>query len=385
MKFIPYGDHFIDKKDAKAIIDSLKKPILTRGPEVEKFENNIAKEVGAKYAVAVSSCTAGLHLAIMCLKKDKRKKVITTPISFVSTSNTILLNGLKPVFVDINKDTLNIDFESLKKKTQKTKGIKAIIPVHLTGLAGESKKIYNFSKKKNITLIEDAAHSFGGTYDCGTKIGSCKYSDMTVFSFHPVKSITTLEGGVITTNSKKYYEKLCILRNHGVEKKSFHSSWFYEVSNIGLNYRISDVQCALGNSQLKKLKIIMNKRKKIAKKYDKDFSSLKNLIIPCYKKREISANHLYVIKIDFKSLGLSRTSFCNLLFKEKIGTQLHYIPIPLHNIYKKMRYSLNDLPNAKDYYDKAISIPIFAKLSFDNQNKIISNIKKILNRDIISN
>ena len=380
MKFIPYGNHYLDKKDYRAVLKSLKFPILTRGPEVEAFENNIAKYVGSKYAIAVSSCTAGLHLALMCLSKDNKNKVITSPISFVSTANTILLNNLKPIFTDINNKTLNIDPETLYKNFNNKKNIKAIIPVHLTGLASDSKKIFEFSKRNKITVIEDAAHSFGGKYECGSIIGSCKYSDMTVFSFHPVKSITTLEGGVITTNSKKLYHKLCILRNHGMEKKKFHPPWFYDVNEVGLNYRISDVQCALGNSQLKKISKIMNLRKEIAEIYDKELSNIDYLDLPGIGNREKSANHLYVLNIDFNKIKINRNKFCKIMSKNKIGTQLHYIPIPLHNSYKKLGYNLKNLPNAKRYYKKAISIPIFANLNVSKQKKIIKVIKSIITK-----
>ncbi len=379
MKFIPYGNHYLDKKDYNAVLKSLKFPILTKGPEVELFEKNICRKVGSKYALAVSSCTAGLHLAIMTLGKDKRKKIITSPISFVSTSNTIILNNLKPEFADINKETLNIDPYYIERKFKKRNDIRAIIPVHLTGLAAHSDKIYKFAKKKKISVIEDAAHSFGGKYKCGAKIGSCKYSDMTIFSFHPVKSITTLEGGVITTNSKKLYRELRSLRNHGIEKKKRHPLWFYDVEKIGLNYRISDVQCSLGNSQLKKLNYIMKKRSIIAKIYDKELIKENLISIPCYKARDISANHLYVIKIDFEKLGINRTDFCKKMLKKNIGTQLHYIPIPLYKIYKKMGYNIKNLPNTQDYFNNAISIPIFVNLDFAMQKRIIRTIKSIIN------
>ena len=233
-------------------------------------------------------------------------------------------------------------------------------------------------KKKNIFVIEDAAHSFGGNYKSGEKIGSCKYSDMTVFSFHPVKSITTLEGGVITTNSKQLYEKLCKLRNHGIEKKKSHAQWYYDVNYVGLNYRISDVQCALGISQLKKIDNIMRKRRLISNIYDLSFSKEKNLKIPCFQMRNQSSNHIYVLKIDFRKLKSSRSKFCKKMLKKNIGTQLHYIPIPLHNSYKKKGYNLKKLPNAKEYYDKAISIPLFTNLSIIKQKKIINEIKKFL-------
>ena len=378
MKSIPYGNHYIDKEDISSVVKSLNKSILTRGPLVDKFEQEIAKVVNCKYAVAVSSCTAGLHIALKALKNDKRKQVLTSPISFVSTANTILLNDLRPEFVDIDKDSLNIDLEYLKKNFKNTKNIKAIMPVHLTGLASNSLEIFKFAKKNKINVIEDAAHSFGAKYECGAMVGSCKYSDMTVFSFHPVKSITTLEGGVITTNSKKIYEKLKILRSHGVVKKSSDPSWFYDVKDLGLNYRMSDVQSALGISQLKKLKFFMNKRKEISNLYDSKLNHIHNITIPCFGKRLDSANHLYVIEVDFKKIKIRRTDFMNKLNDNGFFTQLHYVPIPLHTIYKKKGYNLDKLPNTRRYYERAISLPIFVKLSSKDQNKFINILKKTI-------
>ena len=377
MKFLPYGNHFLDKRDLKSVLRSLKKPLLTRGPEVNVFEKNVANKVGARYAVAVSSATAGMHLALKCLNLKPKSLVVTSPITFVSTTNMILHNGLIPFFSDINQEDINLDLNDLFQKTKNLKKLKAIIPVHLSGFASKSKEIWKYAQKKNIFVIEDAAHSFGGSYECGAKVGSCKYSDMTVFSFHPVKTITTLEGGVITTNSKKFYHQLISLRNHGIEKTQKHASWFYEVNNIGFNYRISDVQCALGNSQLRKLDRIIQKRRKIAKFYDKALSTNKGIKIPGKNTRLLSANHLYIVMIDFKKMNLSRTQFCKKMKKKKIGTQLHYIPVPEHKIYKSMGYSLNNLPNSKKYYDTAISIPIYYNLTIKNQMYIVSVLKDI--------
>ena len=378
MKKTPYGTHYLDNHDIKSVVNSLKKPLLTRGPLVKKFEDKISKFVGCRYAVAVSSCTAGLHIALKALEKNYRRKVLTSAISFVSTANTILMNDLTPEFIDIDKHSLNIDLEYIKKNVKNLKKIKAIMPVHLTGLASNSSNIFSFAKKNGIKVIEDGAHSFGGKYECGAMVGSCKYSDMTVFSFHPVKSITTLEGGIITTNSKKLYQKLLSLRNHGITRNIKNPSWYYDVKSVGLNYRMTDVQSALGISQLKKINFFLKKRRNISNLYDKELSNIPNLNIPCFGRRSQSANHLYVITPNFKKIRTTRTKFMNYLKKKGFITQLHYIPIPMHTIYKNKGYNLKNLSNSKNYFKYAISIPIFVKFSLKYQIRLISIIKKLL-------
>lgn len=391
---IPYGSHFIDQQDIKNVSSALKSDLITQGPIIEKFEKKICKFLKVKYAVAVSSCTAGLHIALSSIinKKKNKDKVITSPISFVSTANTIGFNDLKPEFVDINKSSLNINYEDLKKKILKDKKIKAVIPVHLAGYPGDSKKIYELCKKNNIKVIEDAAHSFGSKYEDKNLVGCCKYSDLTVFSFHPVKTITTGEGGIVTTNSKKIFLKLKRLRSHGIEKKSrfwknkklgFTNNkpnlWYYEMQERGFNYRITDFQCALGLSQLKKIKPIINKRIKIAKLYDKEFSNCKNVFLPQYKKRELSSNHLYILNINFKKIKTQKNEFMLKLLKKNIITQVHYIPIFFQPFYKNSKLKLNKFTNSLNYYEQALSIPIYYNLSISKQKKIIKEIKKLLN------
>ena len=389
---IPYSKQYIDKKDILNVSKALKNQFITQGPLIEKFEKRVCKIVKSKYAVALSSCSAGLHIAVASIKKNKKKKeILTSPISFVSTSNTILHNNYRPAFVDIDKSSLNICIKNLKKILNKNKKIQAIIPVHLSGYASNSKEIYEICSKKKITVIEDAAHSFGAKFNDGTMVGSCKYSDLTVFSFHPVKTITTGEGGVITTNSKKIYQNLIKLRSHGVQKNSkfwinkklgfsnkVKNNWYYEMQDLGFNYRITDIQCALGLSQLDKLKNIINKRRKIAKFYDQKLRNLKNMFIPQFGKRGKSANHLYVLNINFKKIGISRNIFMNKLSKKNIITQVHYIPIPLHPYYKKKGYKMDKLNKSIEYYEQAISIPIYYNLTLQNQLKVIKNIKKII-------
>jgi UDP-4-amino-4,6-dideoxy-N-acetyl-beta-L-altrosamine transaminase len=387
---IPYGKHFIDKDDIKNVSKVLKARSITQGPLINKFEKEICKLLKVKYAVAVSSCTAGLHIAVQAIKK-KKSHVLTSPVSFVSTANSALFNDLKPIFVDINSQNLNIDFEKVKLAIKRNKKIRAIIPVHLGGVASGSKEIFKTAKKKNIFIIEDAAHSFGGKYEDGSLIGSCKYADMSVFSFHPVKTITTGEGGVITTNSKDLFLKLQVLRNHGIQKdkKYFKNKklaytnkkinpWYYEMIDLGFNYRITDIQCALGISQLKKLKKILSKRKEVAKYYDKKLRNIDGLSLVQNKDRARSSNHLYIIGIDFKKIKINKNVFMKKLFEKGITTQLHYIPIPMHPYYSSMGYNMKNLSNSFKYYEKALSIPIFYQLSKKNLKKIVNNLKKLV-------
>lgn len=391
---IPYGKQFIDDQDILNVANALKKNLITQGPLIDQFEKQICKIVKSKYAIALSSCSAGLHIALSVLKKNQKKKeIITSPISFVSTANAIIHNKFKPIFLDIKKDTLNLDVTNLYSYLKKNKKVSAIVPVHLGGCPLDSKELYLLAKKKNITVIEDAAHSFGAKYEDGNMVGSCKYSDITVFSFHPVKTITTGEGGVITTNSKKIYKKLLRLRSHGIEKNSKlwknknlgftngkKNQWYYEMQDLGFNYRITDIQCALGLSQLKKLKKIINQRVRIAKIYDKNFYKLKNIYLPQLKNRNHSSNHLYVLNLDFKTIGLSRNDFIRILMKKGIITQVHYIPIYLHPFFKNKFFKKVNLTNAMNYYNQAVSIPIFYKLSNGEQKKIINIIKKIIQK-----
>tara|TARA_Y100000768_G_scaffold113266_1_gene83458 strand:+ start:15353 stop:16537 length:1185 start_codon:yes stop_codon:yes gene_type:complete len=389
---IPYGKQFIDRSDILSVSKALKEDLITQGPIIEKFEKKICSIVKSKYAIAVSSCSAGLHLALASIeKKSNKNKVVTSPISFVSTANAIIHNNYRPVFLDIDQYSLNLKIENLQNYLRKNRNVKAIIPVHLGGSPQQSKKIHKISKKKNIYIIEDAAHSFGAKYEDGNMVGSCKYSDITVFSFHPVKTITTGEGGVVTTNSKKIYQKILKLRSHGIEKNfrfwknrslGFSNGkknlWYYEMQNLGFNYRITDLQCALGLSQLNKLKKILSRRSEIARKYDEVFSDKKHIFLPQNKHRKKSSNHLYILNLNFKKIGLSRNKFMKILMKKGIYTQVHYIPIHLHPFFKKKRIKTTNLKNSINYYNQALSIPIFYNLKNSEQKKIISTIKKVL-------
>ncbi len=388
---IPYGKHYIDRKDVKSVSKALRAPLITQGPLIDKFEREVCKHVNAKYAVAVNSCTAGLQIALQATKIQKNK-IVTSPVSFVSTANSILFNKLTPLFADINDQNLNLDIIKLRNALKKDKKIKAIIPVHLGGLASNSIELFKTAKKKGLFVIEDAAHSFGGKYKDGSRVGSCKYSDMTVFSFHPVKTITTGEGGVVTTNSKILYERLKILRNHGIQKNSSNfknkklafsknkvNPWYYEMIELGYNYRITDIQCALGLSQLKKLKKIIDKRREIALYYDKKFLRFKNITPLQIEGRTKSSNHLYIINVNFKKIKLNKSQLMEKLKKIGISTQVHYIPIPLHPYYKKKGYSTKKIPNSLKYYNDALSIPIHYNLKIKDLKKIVDAFRILTN------
>ncbi len=393
-KIIPYGKHYIDNRDINAVIKNLKSGSLTQGPAIEKFEDKIKKLVKCNYAVAVSSCTAGMHIALLSAGFKKNDILLTSPISFVSTANVSKFCGGKVKFVDINLDDLNISPEILKKKIKKIK-VNAVIPVHFSGKASNVKLIRKIVGRR-VILIEDAAHAFGAKYDDGTMVGSCKYSNATVFSFHPVKSIATGEGGVVTTNDKKIYKNLLRLRSHGINKlddsfilqnqaytKKIRNPWYYEMRELGFNYRMTEIQASLGVSQLDKLNKFMTKRRKIAKyyfRYIKKNEKNLNFTIAQKTNYNLSSNHLFIIKLNLKKIKKTRAQIMKELLMKNIQTQVHYIPIPMHPFYKNDKnIKLSDFKNAKKYYDTCLSIPIFYSLTQKQQIYVLDNLKRIIN------
>ena len=316
---IPYGKHHIDNEDIEAVVSVLKSGQITQGPKIEEFESEIAKYVGAKYAVAVSSGTAALHLAGAVSNLGPNNALITSPITFVASANAAFYNRSQVIFADIDLKSINMSADSLKKALKNNPKIKVVMPIHFAGLPCEMEAIKNISDKNNLIIVEDAAHALGATYDNGKKVGSCCYSDMTIFSFHPVKSIAAGEGGMITTNDEKIYRKLIRLRSHGINKlddpyelkeqsntNKINNPWYYEVQELGFHYRINDIQCALALSQLKKIDKFISKRMAIVKKYDDEFSTMKNIKPFQNLGRKLSSHHLYVVNIDFNSIGKSR-------------------------------------------------------------------------------
>ncbi|OUU51683.1 MAG: UDP-4-amino-4,6-dideoxy-N-acetyl-beta-L-altrosamine transaminase [Pelagibacteraceae bacterium TMED65] len=392
-KIFPYGRHYIDANDIKAVTDVLKSGMITQGPLIPKTEKKIAKYVGSKYAVLVSSCSAGLHIACKAIGMNSKHTTLTSPITFVSTANSALHCGSKVVLGDIDPNTINLSIDHIRKKIKKNK-INYFIPVHFSGLPCDMKQIHSIAKKKKIKIIEDAAHAFGSKYLSGEKVGCCKYSDIAVFSFHPVKIIAGGEAGVVTTNSKDLYIKLLEYRSHGIIKdvkenfknkkegysKNKKNIWYYEMKNLGFHYRQTDIQSALIFSQMKKINKFLNYRKLLAKNYDNFFKNI-SLIIPYnIPFRKFSSNHLYVIKINFKKLKINRNELMKMLRKFGIITQVHYIPLNYHPYFKKMKISLHANSNAKKYYDDCLSIPLYYGLKIIEQKFIVKKILDLLEK-----
>jgi perosamine synthetase len=388
---IPYGKHNVTWGDALRVLWQILFRSLTQGAQIQKFEEEVAKAVGAKYAVAVSSATAGLHLAALSIKLPKGSKVITSPISFVASSNSLLYAGYTPEFLDIDPNTLNLDIELIEARVKQNSEIKGILPVHFAGLPCDMEKFSKIALEHDLWVIEDAAHALGATYTNGDKVGSCTYSDMTVLSFHPVKSITTGEGGMVTTNNYDLYKSLLRLRSHGINKlddqfqnqilsKTLNSAnpWYYEMIELGFNYRMTEIQAVLGISQLKRLDKFMFKRNKKVKKYFEMLESINGVRIAQNSDLKNSANHILVVRIDFTKLKISRASLMNSLRLKGVGTQVHYIPIPLQPYYESLGYSFSNIPEAIAYYQECLTLPLFPDLKVSELKKVVGEITKLL-------
>jgi len=372
--FIPYGRQYIDNKDIDEIVKILKSGWLVQGPKIEEFEKAVAKYCNAKYAVAVSSGTAALHAAYFAAKIGFGDEVIISSLNFAAASNIIAILGGRPVFVDIQKDTLNMEFKNLEKKI--TKKTKAIVPVDFAGHPCDLDEIMRIAKKYNLLVIEDAAHSLGSEYR-GCRIGSI--ADMTIFSFHPVKLITTGEGGMILTNNKKFYEKLKKFRHHSIVKKPKKGGWYYEIEEPGLNMRITDFQCALGLSQFNKMKEFIKRRKDIVAEYNDTFKNINGIIIPSEREYIKSSYHLYIIQLDFNIIKTSRKKIFEELQKRNIGVQVHYIPLHLQPFYrKKFGYRKGDFPVVENYYKRAITLPLFPKMTGTQTRRVIKTVKEVI-------
>ena len=373
MNFIPYGKQSIDEDDINSVVEVLKSDFLTTGPKIKEFEDELCRYTNAKYCVAVANGTAALHLASLVLL-NKGDKVITTPNSFVATSNSILYVEAIPIFVDIQEDG-NIDLDLCEEELKKDSSIKALYVVHFSGNIVNQKKLKYLKESYNIKILEDCAHSLGATFE-GIKAGSCENSDCSILSFHPVKHITTGEGGAVTTNSKEIYEKLLELRAHGIKRLPEFAPWYYEMHSLGFNYRITDMQAALGISQLKKLDSFVKRRKEIALKYDKAF--LNSVVKPLYSFTKNSSYHLFVVKVDFSKLNISKVELFNKMREKNIGLQLHYIPINKQPYYKSLGYGNEDTPIMNIYYDECFSLPMYSSLSNEEQEYVIKTLFEVL-------
>ncbi|GGJ64262.1 UDP-4-amino-4,6-dideoxy-N-acetyl-beta-L-altrosamine transaminase [Anoxybacillus voinovskiensis] len=375
---ISYGRQWIDDDDIQSVVRVLKSPYLTQGPVLEQFEKAVANYVGAKYAVAFCNGTAALHGAYYAAGIGEGDEIITTPITFAATANAVLYLGAKPVFSDIHPQTYNIDVSKIEKAiTPKTK---AIVPVDFTGQPADLDPIMEIAKRYGLAVIEDGAHSLGATYK-GRKIGSI--ADMTMFSFHPVKLVTTGEGGIIVTDSPVYYEKLKLFRSHGITKESHLLSkhegpWYYEMIDLGYNYRMTDIQAALGLSQLQKLNQFIERRQLIANRYNEAFQEMKEIIVPHHLNCVTSSWHLYIIKLNVSALKVGRKEVFEALQAENIGVQVHYIPIYFHPYYQKSGYKRGICPIAEEWYENVITLPLFPKMTDEDIDSIIQGVKKVI-------
>ncbi len=372
---IPYGKQTIDERDIKSVSKVLKGKYLTTGPIVERFENEFCKKVKSKFAISCSNGTAALHLAFLAAGIKENDTIIVPVVNFVSTINLLTMIKAKVFCTDVDKFTGKMTPETLKKciKLNKIKKIKAVVVMHNGGSVEYYKEFFKLKEKHGFLLIEDACHALGSNYpNTNFPVGSCKFSDIATFSFHPLKSITTAEGGMVTTNNYKISQKLILLKNHGIFRKKSSKKkyeWFYKILLPGFNYRLSDLNSALGLSQLRNLKFFVSRRQKIAKYYVKFFQ--KSDLINCKNFEESSAYHLFIV--NFKKI--SRNQIIQKLFKKKIITQVHYIPAYKHPYYKKR--IKGKFENAEIYYNTSLSLPIFPDLKIKQLKKICNSIKKI--------
>ncbi len=380
-KFIPYGKQFIDEEDIKAVVDVLKSDYITQGNKLPEFEKKLADYCGSKFAVVFNSGTSALHGAYFALGLERDDEFITTPMTFAATSNAGLYLGAKPVFVDIEPETGNIDVQKIEEKI--TPNTKLISVVHYAGHPVDMEKVKEIADRHNIKVVEDACHALGGRYK-GEKIGSCKLSDVAIFSFHPVKHITTGEGGAVLTNDRKVYEKLLMFRNHGITKEpdKFKNqpdgSWYYEMQLLGYNYRMTDIQAALGISQLKKLDDFIKKRQQIANMYNEAFKDNPYFDLPVEKDYAYHAYHLYPIRLKDEYKDKKKEIF-DKLRKEGIGVQVHYIPVYWHPYYQQLGYEKGICPKSEDFYKREISLPIYPAMKKEDIEFVIEKIWKVFN------
>jgi len=383
---IPYGRQDINADDIQAVIDVLHSEWLTQGPMVEKFEQAVAEYCGANYAVAVNSATSALHIACLAAGLGADDILWTSSNTFVASANCGLYCGAQVDFVDINSRTYNMSVAELEKKliTAESKGKlpKVIIPVHFSGQSCEMRPIHELAKKYGCRVIEDASHAIGGSYQ-GSKVGSCTYSDMTVFSFHPVKIVTTGEGGMVLTNNQDLYEKLIRLRSHGITRNPKYMQgesdgpWYYQQIELGFNYRMTDMQAALGISQLQRIDEFICRRQMLAKVYNEKLAELP-LVLPYQQPDTDSAWHLYVIKIKQHEGGKSRRQVYDALRGYNIGVNVHYIPVHTQPYYQKMGFKQGDFPQTEHYYQNVLTIPLYYGLTAQEQQYVIDCLNRCI-------
>lgn len=370
---IPYGKQTIEQDDIQAVVDVLKSDFLTTGPKIAEFEQTVADYVGAKYAVAISNGTSALHAACFAAGIGPGDEVITTPLTFAASANCVLYCGGTPVFADVDPKTYNIDPEDIRRKI--TDRTKAIIAVHLAGQPCDMDAIHSIAHEYGLIVIEDGAHALGSVYK-GKKAGSL--SDMTTFSFHPVKPITTGEGGMIVTDNEEFYKKMALFRSHGITRDDSMMTrndgpWFYQQFDLGYNYRITDIQCALGCSQMKKLDRFLARRKEIVARYNEAFADCDNIITPYQLSDTESGWHLYIVQVK----NCDRRQVFEAMREKGIGVNVHYIPVYMHPYYQEHGYENVHCANAEEIYSHIISLPLYPGLTSEQQDYVIDTLKSL--------
>ncbi len=374
---LPYGRQTLDEDDIQAVVDVLRSDWLTTGPKVGEFEEGFAAWVGAKYAVSFSSGTAALHAAAFAAGLEQGDEAITTPMTFCATANCVLYQGARPIFADVSRDTLNLDPEQAGARiNSKTR---VILPVDYAGHPADVDAILQIAERHGLTVIEDACHALGAEYR-GRRIGSIAH--MTVFSFHPVKHLTTGEGGMVTTDRADFAENLRRFRNHGISsdarQRQTTGQWYYEMVSLGFNYRLTDIACALGLNQLGKLEANLARRRKIAARYTAAFRSVPGVIPPSVRSKVNPAWHLYPIRLDVSKLSANRGQIFRALRAENIGVNVHYIPVHLHSYYReRFGYKGGEYPVAEDAYERLISLPMFHGMSDQDVEDVIAAVHKV--------
>ncbi|MCF3578733.1 UDP-4-amino-4,6-dideoxy-N-acetyl-beta-L-altrosamine transaminase [Planktothrix agardhii] len=385
-QFIPYGRQDISQADIDAVVEVLRSDWITQGPAIERFEKSVAEYCGAKYAVAVSNATAGLHIACLAAGLSAGDVLWTSPNTFVASANCGLYCGADVDFVDIDPHTYNLSVEVLEQKLARAelegKLPKVVVPVHFAGQSCEMERILALSRKYGFTILEDASHAIGARYQ-DNPVGSCLFSDMAVFSFHPVKIITTGEGGMVVTNREDLYEKLIRLRTHGITRNpelmqgESHGLWYYQQLELGFNYRMTDIQAALGASQMQRLDEFVSRRRHLAARYNQLLSDFP-LVLPWQHPDTESSWHLYVIRLKLDEIGKTHRQVFEELRQAEIGVNLHYIPVHTQPYYQNLGFKWGDFPQAEQYYQEAISLPIYYGLSDENQDQVGAVLRNIL-------